>query len=81
MEEDEGAEMPEFNFGKISGDGSNSESEDEMEEKEWNWFCTKEWYDEFFSEVKWMSFKKVNVKKLGEKCYYLWVLDSEGINE
>jgi hypothetical protein len=34
LEEDEGAEMPEFNFGQISGDGSNSESEDEMEEKE-----------------------------------------------
>jgi hypothetical protein len=34
LEEDEGAEMPEFNFGKISGDGSNSESEEEMEEKE-----------------------------------------------
>lgn len=51
--------MPVFNFGQISGDGLNSESEDEMEEKEekeWNWFCTKEWCDEFLSQGKWMSF-------------------------
>jgi hypothetical protein len=33
-DEDEGAEMPAFKFGQMSGDGSNSESEDEMEEKE-----------------------------------------------